>query len=137
MLNLIGLYYEEQPSGSYSGSSFSDFYEYGRLRFFISGSVADGGTVVSDDIYLPFFNKGWWTVLLQRDKHFSASEATSFNSPITYTLYAANKQYDGFDGNVIGWEGAVSISVALTASGGAGGYGIGNYGGVTYGQQRI
>ena len=128
----IGLYYEDQPSGSYSGSSNSDYYEYGKLRFFISGSDADGGTVISDDIYLPFFNKGWWTVLLQRNQHISASEVTTVNNPICYTLYAANKQYNGADGNVIGWEGSASICVNLTASSG-GGYGNGNYGSTNYG----
>ena len=36
----------------------------------MSGSVEDGGVaIISDPIYLPFFDKGWWTVLLQRDKH--------------------------------------------------------------------
>ena len=130
----IGLYYEDQPSGSYSGSSFSDYYEYGKLRFFISGSEEDGGTLVSDDIYLPFFNKGWWTVLLQRDFHLSASEATDFNGPFTYTLYAANKEYDGWDGNNIGWEGSASITVHLTASAGSGGYGNAEYGTDTYGE---
>jgi len=129
----VGLFYENQPSGSYSGSSNSDYYEYGKLRFYISGSVADGGTVVSDDIYLPFFNKGWWTILLQRNQHYSASEATSYNEPVCYTLYAANKQYDGWDGNVLGWEGSASICINLTASAGAGGYGIGNYGTNQYG----
>jgi hypothetical protein len=103
----IGLYYEDQPSGSYSGSSFSDYYDYGKLRFYISSSQADGGVQISNDIELPFFDGGWWTVLLQRDQHVSASD----NSQGTiYTLYAANKIDNGWDGNSIGWTGSVSIN---------------------------
>lgn len=100
----IGLFYEDQPSGSYSGSSFSDYYDYGKLRFYMSSST---GAQVSNDIYLPFFDGGWWTVLLQRDQHVSASDHTQGT---TYTLYAGNKLDNGWDGNNIGWTGSVSMS---------------------------
>jgi hypothetical protein len=122
----VGLFYEDQPSGSYSGSSNSDYYDYGRLRFYISGSVEDGGVRTSDDIYLPFFNKGWWSILFQRNQHTNDNQQGT-----TYTLYAANKQYNGADGNVIGWTGSVSITT--TSGGGAGGYGVGDYGTELYG----
>jgi len=105
----ISLQYDEQPSGSYSGSSFSNFYEYGNLSFFLSGSESEGGTVQSPKIYLPFFNKGWWSVLLQRDTHVSQSLNTSAT---TYTLFAANNQYNGDDGNTIGWTGSASITIS-------------------------
>ena len=104
----ISLQYDNQPSGSYSGSSFSDYYEYGNLSFFLSGSESEGGTIQSSKIYLPFFNKGWWTILFQRDSHVSASN-NSDNT--TYTLYAANNQYNGADGNTIGWTGSVSVQL--------------------------
>ena len=104
----ISLQYDNQPSGSYSGSSFSDYYEYGNLSFFLSGSESEGGTIQSEKIYLPFFNRGWWTVLLQRDTHASASNNSA---NVTYTLYAANNQYNGADGNTIGWTGSVSVSL--------------------------
>ena len=103
----IGLFYEDQPSGSYSGSSFSDYYNYGKLRFYMSASQADGGVQISDDIELPFFDGGWWSVLLQRDQHVSASDNSN---PTTYTLFAANKQVNGADGNQLGWSGSVSMS---------------------------
>ena len=105
----ISLQYDEQPSGSYSGSSFSDYYEYGNLSFFLSGSESEGGTIQSKKLYLPFFNKGWWTVLLQRDQHVSQSLNTSATN---YTLFAANNQYNGDDGNTIGWTGSVSVSIS-------------------------
>ena len=100
----ISLFYEDQPSGSYSGSSFSDYYNYGKLRFYISASSADGGVQVSNDLELPFFDGGWWSILLQRNQH------TNDNSiATTYTLFAANKQSDGWDGNSIGWTGSISL----------------------------
>ena len=123
----ISLFYEDQPSGSYSGSSFSDYYNYGKLRFYMSASAADGGIQISDDISLPFFDGGWWSVLLQRDQHVSASD-NSIST--TYTLFAANKQVDGWDGNSLGWSGSVSMSSANTSFNS--GYGGGNYDEVTY-----
>ena len=104
----VGLHYDLQPSGSYSGSSFSDYYEYGKLTFWLSGSAAEGGVTSSTPIYLPFFNKGWWTILLQRDTHVSQSNNTSNT---TYTLFAGNNQYNGADGNTIGWTGSSSITI--------------------------
>ena len=98
----ITLFYTGSTSGSYSGSSSSEYKDWGVMRFYLSGSSADGGVAVSDDIYLPFFNKGWWSVMLQRDTHVSASDNSNAT---TYTLYAKNKIYNGFDGNNIGFEG--------------------------------
>ena len=123
----IGLFYEDQPSGSYSGSSFSDYYNYGKLRFYISGAASNGGVAVSDDIELPFFDGGWWSVLLQRDAHVSASE---HSQSTTWTLFAANKQDNGWDGNSIGWTGSVSISSQAPEF--FEGYDGGFYDGVTY-----
>jgi len=105
----ISLFYEDQPTGSYSGSSFSDYYNYGKLRFYMSASQADGGVQVSDDIYLPFFDGGWWSVLLQRDQHVSIADDSL---PTTYTMFAANKQDNGWDGNSLGFSGSVSMSSA-------------------------
>ncbi len=123
----IALFYTGSTSGSYSGSSNSDYRDWGEMRFFLSGSSADGGVMMSDPIYLPFFDGGWWSVLLQRDAHSNASNAIT-----TYTLYAKNKIYDGWDGNSIGFEGSASISNYDTSSGcvyGNGTYGNGIYGG--------
>ena len=127
----IGLFYEDQPSGSYSGSSNSDYYEYGKMRFFLSASAAEGGVMESEDIFLPFFNKGWWSVSLQRSTHVSASIN---NASATYTLQVANKQYNGEDGNIIGWTGSVSMS---TAPNGGSGFGFGTYGTIEYGETGV
>ena len=103
----IKLSYEVPPVGTYNGSSNSDYINYGKLNFYMSASVADGGVQESSDIYLPFFDRGWWTVLLQRDKHVSYFNNTS---DTTYTLRVANKQVNGWDGNSIGWSGNTTIT---------------------------
>ena len=122
----IALFYTGSTSGSYSGSSNSDYRDFGQLKFYMSGAAADGGVVESDPIYLPFFDKGWWTVLLQRDNHSNTDTALT-----TYTLYAKNKLYDGWDGNSIGFEASTSISNFDSSSGGV--YGTGLYGTGLYG----
>ena len=103
----IALYYTGSTSGSYSGSTSSEYVDYGEMRFFIKGDPGDGGTAMSDPIYLPFFDKGWWSVQLQRDQHPIVSNNAT---PTTYTLYVGNKIYDGADGNQIGFTGSVSIN---------------------------
>jgi len=102
----LSLYYNTPTTSSNSGSSLSDYNNWGTLKLYISGSSADGGVAVSNDIYLPFFNEDWWSILLQRNIHVSASNNTT---PTTYTLYAKNKTYNGFDGNSIGFEASSSI----------------------------
>lgn len=91
----IGIYLEYTGSGlvtgSYSGSLVNSYYQYGTLKF-ISGTD-------SASIYLPFFNEGWWSVLI--------------NSGSTgYTLYAKNNIYDGYEGNKIGFQSSSSLNVA-------------------------
>ena len=66
-------------SGSYSGSIVDPEYQYGDLKFYPSGS--DG---VSTSISLPFFDGGWWSVMVQYD-------TTKYDS---FNLYAANKSSD-------------------------------------------
>ena len=111
----IVLYYTGSTSGSgagntgptYLGGNSSAYKDYGEMRFFIKGDPGEGGTVMSDPIYLPFFDKGWWNVQFQRDQH---PIVTDNSIPTTYTLYVGNKIYDGADGNQIGFTGSVSIS---------------------------
>ena len=122
----IALFYTGSTSGSYSGSSNSDYRDYGQIKFYMSGAAADGGVAESDPIYLPFFDKGWWTVLLQRDKHSNVNTDST-----TYTLYVKNKLYDGWDGNSIGFEGSASITNLDTSSGGV--YGNDDFGTALYG----
>lgn len=124
----VVLNYTGSASGSYSGSSFSGYRNWGELRLHVSGNAADGGNAISDPIYLPFFDGGWWTILVQRDVHVTASDNSNRT---TYTLFAKNKIYDGNDGNSIGFEGSASISSFDTSQ--AGVYGTGVYGTALYG----
>lgn len=126
----VVLNYTGSASGSYSGSSYSNYRDWGELRLHVSGTVADGGNAISDPIYLPFFNEGWWTILVQRNQHITASNDEN-NSRVTYTLYAKNSIYNGNDGNSIGFEGSTSISTFDVSDGAE--YGTDNYGTGIYG----
>ena len=90
----LGIYLEYNGSnlitGSYSGSSSNPYNQYGTLKFI---SVTD-----SASIYLPFFNEGWWSILIN-------------SSSIGYTLYAKNNIYDGYEGNKIGFQSSSSLNV--------------------------
>ena len=128
----IMLNYTGSTSGSYNGAGNSDYRDWAEMKFYISGAAADGGNAISDPIYLPFFDKGWWSVLLQRDQHPSYTDESN---PTTYTLYAKNKIYNGWDGNSLGFEGSASISSITppnypSSSYGTGSYGAGVYGGI-------
>jgi hypothetical protein len=83
-------------SGSYSGSTVDPFYQYGNLKF-----TADGTTSAS--VYLPFFDGGWWSVMVSR----TGSDY--------FTLYAANNIYNGDDGSTIGF---ISSSSYIDGDGG-------------------
>lgn len=109
----IGLFYTGSATGSYSGSNNTTYRDWGVMRFYISGSPSEGGTVVSNDIYLPFYDKGWWSVMLQRDTHPSASVHTTDTN---YTLYVKNKTYNGKDRNQIAFQGSASITIPGSTS---------------------
>jgi hypothetical protein len=79
-------------SGSYNGSIIDPYYQYANLKF-ISGSA-------SSSVYLPFYNGDWWSVMVNKD------------SSNVYTLYAKDKNYDGEDGNIIGFQASSSLSGA-------------------------
>jgi hypothetical protein len=126
----ISLNYTGSTSGSYSGSGVSDYYDWAEMRLYISGAAADGGNAISDPIYLPFYDKGWWSVMVQRDQH---TAYTNNANKVTYTLYAKNKIYNGWDGNSIGFEGSSSIEAFSAVAGAV--YGTGLYGTNVYGYQ--
>ena len=81
----------------------SNFQEYGLMRLVMSGSQ---GYCYSAPVYLPFFNKKWWSVLLYREN--PASDNITSN---TYWLVAKNSIYTGEDGNSIGFQASSSIYV--------------------------
>ena len=82
-------------SGSYSGSIPDPYNKYGTLKF----THEDIGTSAS--VYLPFLDNGWWSVMVAQSGNY------------TYTLYAANKLYDGVDGNTIGFKATASFTGSL------------------------
>jgi len=83
-------------SGSYSGSIPNPLNEYGTLKL-IPESYSQPS--ISASIYLPFFNEGWWSVMITRVND-------------TFSLSAANKIYDGDDGFIIGYTGSSTISAS-------------------------
>jgi hypothetical protein len=85
-------------SGSYSGSTLDPYYQYALLDFIPDASTPS----TSASIYLPFYDGGWWSVLLNK------SQTTSH----AYQLFAKDKNYDGEDGNVIGFQASSSITAS-------------------------
>ena len=81
-------------SGSYSGSITNPFNTYGYLNFYPDYSTPAN----SASIYLPFFDKGWWSVLIN-------------SSSAGYTLYSKNKIYIGDDASLLGFQASSSVSV--------------------------
>jgi len=74
-------------SASYSGSTIDPYYQYANLK-------CDG-----QSIYLPFFDGGWWSVMV---------------TPTT--IYAANSIYNGYDGNQIGFKASQSVTLSFNAT---------------------
>ncbi len=95
----IDLQYTPPITGSFTGQPESPYIKYGSMSLYL-------GNAKSEPIYLPFYDAGWWSVLLQRDTHVPTSSTGSSN----YTLTVKNKLYNGFDGNVIGFTGSISIT---------------------------
>jgi len=85
-------------SGSYSGSVINPYNQYAKLDF--SPDPASPNTSAS--VYLPFYDGGWWSVLVNK-------EGTN------YTLTAKNKIYIGDDGNFIGFQASSSVTSAATS----------------------
>ena len=104
----IKLEYIPEIIPTYSGSGVSNYGHWGKLKLYISSSIAQMGSpfVESEPIYLPFFNGDWWSVMLDRDKHVGYTTSSVITN---YTLYAGNKIYNPNEGNQIGFEGSTSI----------------------------
>jgi hypothetical protein len=76
-------------SGSYSGSIIDPYYQYATLEF-CSDPIATPSETAS--IYFPFFDGGWWSVMVTRENNQD------------FTLYAGNKTYEGGDnGTLLGF----------------------------------
>ena len=80
-------------SGSYSGSVTNPYNQYAKLDFIPDYTSPQ----TSASVYLPFYDGGWWSVLVNK-------EGTN------YTLTAKNKIYIGDDGNFIGFQASSSVN---------------------------
>ena len=85
-------------SGSYSGSIIDPEYQYAKLDFSPDPTTPNN----TASVYLPFYNEGWWSVLINKSGN-------------NYILYAKNKNYDGEDGNVISFEASSSVTSSATS----------------------
>ena len=92
---VLTLDYAVIPTSSYSGSTTDPYYEYGTLTLY--PNISDLNNTAS--IYLPFYNNGWWSVLLNYDANTS-----------DITLVAKNYLYNGEDGNQIGFQSSSSVT---------------------------
>lgn len=79
-------------SGSYTGSVVSPYSQYGKLDFIPDYTSPQ----TSASVYLPFFNEGWWSILVNK-------------KGTVYTLYAKNNLYQGQDGNTLGFQASSSV----------------------------
>jgi len=83
-------------SGSYSGSVVNPYQTYGVLDFY--PDLTNNSTTCS--VYLPFFDGGWWSVMVNKDNGGSST---------TFQLIAKNNIYDGADSNIIGFQASASV----------------------------
>ena len=82
-------------SGSYSGSIPNPENQYATLKFTPDNFASEAS------VYLPFFDSGWWSVMVERRAE-------------QFTLYAANKIYTGEEGSSIGFIASSSLITANT-----------------------
>jgi hypothetical protein len=82
-------------TASYSGGPLDPYYQYANLDFIPNAASPS----TSASVYLPFYDGGWWSVLINKDGS-------------NFTLYSGNKNYKGEDGNVVGFQASSSVSYA-------------------------
>ena len=108
----VQLFYSSASNSSYNSDTLNKQYEkYGEMRLFMSGAQ---GYVTSSPMYLPFFDGGWWNVMLQRETGGLRLSNTGSNN--RYWLYAKNSIYDGNNGKVIGYQDSQSIFITGSTS---------------------
>jgi len=82
-------------SGSYSGSVVNPYYQYAKLDFYPDTTNLNS----TASVYLPFFDSGWWSVMLTKNNN-------------VYNLYAKNTIYLGDDAAQIGFQASSSLTGA-------------------------
>jgi hypothetical protein len=86
-------------SGSYSGSIANPYNQYALLDFYPNYTTSPNE---SSSLYLPFFDGGWWSVMVNRD-----------NGTSNFTLAAGNKIYEGGNnGTLLGFYSTSSITAS-------------------------
>jgi len=80
-------------SGSYSGSIPNPYNEFALLEFIPDVTTPS----TSASVYLPIFDGGWWSVLINR----SAQD---------FTLYSGNKNYLGSDANYVAYLSSSTVT---------------------------
>ena len=86
-------------SGSYSGSIADPYNQYALLDFYPNYTTSPNE---SSSLYLPFFDGGWWSVMVNRD-----------NGTSNFTLSAGNKIYEGGNnGTLLGFYSTSSITAS-------------------------
>jgi hypothetical protein len=89
----------QTTSGSYSGSVVDVYNKWAELKFIYDVS----GTPISCSTYLPFYDGGWWSVMLTK-------------AGSTYNLVVKNKLYHGYDGATIGFQASSSLTTGSAAA---------------------
>jgi len=85
-------------SGSFSGSIIDPYYQFAHLTFY--PNTFNSG--INASVYLPFFNEGWWSVMVTRDGD-------------DFSLYTQNKIYEGGNnGTLLGFNASSSITAPLS-----------------------
>ena len=92
VLKYTGSGYTTSSLISSSADPVNPYNQYGRLEL-IPDPLSPN---FSASVYLPFFNEGWWSVLVNK-------------IGTIYTLYAKDKNYEGEDGNTIGFQASSSV----------------------------
>jgi hypothetical protein len=92
-------------TGSYSGSIIDPYYQYANLIFYPD---ATNYPASSASIYLPFYDGGWWSVMVTRTPTISGTSS--------FEVHAGNKIYEGGDnGTLLGFYTTSSIVEADSA----------------------
>jgi hypothetical protein len=93
-------------------TSTGSYTEYGSLKLFLFNNATSSVYTTSSAITLPFFDKGWWSVMIKRE----TGSITSNTEDNRYWLYAKNSLYDGYDGVNLGFQGSSSIYINSASS---------------------
>jgi len=95
-LRYTGSGYTTSSLISSSADPVNPYYQYSLLELIANPATPS----ISASVYLPFYNGGWWSVLINR-----------LNVGPTYSLYVKDKNYEGEDGNTLGFQASSSVVV--------------------------